>query len=124
MSIDMNEELPDPTPRGEDILVQQTLIDMAWMLRATNSPLPLSSLVRADLKDDAALAEVALSARHRWIVEQVKAREDDGDTSMDCDITVYDAHGAWKYGSTEASIEEVVLAQMAPVGVWFLGLGQ
>lgn len=121
MSIDMNEELPDPTPRGADILVQQTLADMAWMLRAARSPMLLSSLVRADLKDDAALAEIALSTRHRWIVEQVKAREASGEMGMNCDLTVYNAQWAWRYGNTGASVEEVVLAQMAPLGVAYNG---
>lgn len=121
MSIDMNEQLPDPTPRGADVLVQQTLADMAWLLRAARSPMLLSSLVRADLKDDATSAEVALSNRHRQLVDQVRAREESGDTSIDCDPTVYAAHGAWKYGGGEASIEEAVLAQMAPIGVSILG---
>ena len=121
MSIDMNEELPDPTPRGEDMLTRQTLDDMAWMLRATRSPLLLSSLVRSDLKDDAALAEIALSTRHRWIVEQVKAREASGEMGMNCDLTVYNAQWAWRFCDTGVSIEEAVLAQMAPLGVAYDG---
>lgn len=120
MSIDMNEELPDPTPRGEDVLVQQTLADMAWMLQVTRNPLLLSSLVRADLKDHAATAEVALSTRYCYLFDQVSAREESGDDSIDCDPAVYAAYGAWKYGGA-ASIEEAVLAQMAPIGVSLLG---
>lgn len=121
MSIDMNEELPDPTPRGEDFVVQATLEGMAWVLRVTGSPVLLASLVRADLKDDAALAEIALSIRCRYIVEQVKALESGDITSEDCDFTAYAAHSAWEHGYAGISIEEAVLAQMAPIEVSFLG---
>lgn len=125
MSIDMNEELPDPTPRGEDMLTQQALDDMAWMLRATRSPLLLSTLVHPNLQNAAILAEVALATRHGELVREAREIADNpGDFTISTHAEITTAlivYTKWMNPSEGRSIEELALWQLAPAGVLIHG---
>lgn len=103
-------------PNGSDMETQRALDDMAWVLRATRSSVLLATLVREDLHHAASTAEVALGSRVAELTKKVNALLDSNDWSKEPDLTAREVAEDWVKDQEGRSLEQVILAYLAPMG--------
>lgn len=116
MTAMFDEEPRRPEPNDSDMETQRALDDMAWVLRATRSPVLLATLVGEDLRHAASTAEVALGARVAELTKKVSALMDSNDWSKESDLTAHEVAGCWVKDQEGRSLEQVILAYLAPMG--------
>lgn len=113
----MFDEAPrSPEPNDADMETQRALDDMAWVLRATRSPVLLATLVGESLHHAASTAEVALGARIAELTKRVNDLLDTNDWSKEPDLTAREVAGDWIKDQEGRNLEQVILAYLAPMG--------
>lgn len=116
MSTTFDEVPRNPEPDDSDMETQRALDDMAWVLRATRSPVLLATLVGENLQHAASTAEVALGARVAELTKKVNALLDSNDWSKELDLTAHEVAGDWIKDQEGRNLEQVILAYLAPLG--------
>lgn len=116
MSTTFDESPSNPEPNDADMETQRALDDMAWVLRATQSPVLLATLVRESLHHAASTAEVALGARIADLTKKVNALLGTNDWSKELDLTAHEVAGDWIKNYRGRDLEQVILAYLAPMG--------